>query len=221
PESVVAESPAGLSGEVVDQLLKSDVTTKTNGHGLGLTTIRTLIEFRGGRLKINSSTKSGASFVLTLPEAQPAQEKAAKKAAKSKEAPLAPDTFPTKPARVLVMDDDAWVREIAGDMLRHLGYEVEFAVEGRQAVEKFRHARATGHPFGAVILDIVVPSGQGAERTLEQLKASDPRVCAILSSGQPEHELMKHYSEHGFRGCVPKPFTLTDLNRAMKSLPHN
>ena len=65
--------------------------------------------------------------------------------------------------RLLIMDDEDFVREIASDILKFFGYEVESCSDGREAVERFRAARDSKAPFDAVILDLTVPGGMGGK----------------------------------------------------------
>jgi CheY-like chemotaxis protein len=67
--------------------------------------------------------------------------------------------------RILVMDDEAMVRDVVGEMLQLLGYEVAFAGDdGQGAVELYRRAKEHGEPFDVVILDLTVRGGMGATR---------------------------------------------------------
>jgi CheY-like chemotaxis protein len=66
--------------------------------------------------------------------------------------------------RILVMDDEAMVRDVVGEMLQLLGYEVAFAGDGQGAAELYRRAKEHGEPFDVVILDLTVRGGMGATR---------------------------------------------------------
>ena len=81
------------------------------------------------------------------------------------------------------MDDEEMVREVLGRILSRLGYEVDFASDGSQAIEKFVQAKETDQPFAAVILDLTVPGGMGGKEAMEKLLKIDPQVKAIVSSG--------------------------------------
>jgi two-component system cell cycle sensor histidine kinase/response regulator CckA len=82
----------------------------------------------------------------------------------------------TGSGRILVMDDEESVREIAGDILTHLGYEVEFAQDGAEALELYRKAGENGVPFNAVLVDLTIPGRMGGKETIALLRELDPYV---------------------------------------------
>jgi CheY-like chemotaxis protein len=84
---------------------------------------------------------------------------------------------------VLVMDDEEFVREVSGEMLRDLGYSVAFAKNGAEAIALYRAALEANRPFDMVIMDLTVPGGMGGKEAVQQLRALDPKVKAIVSSG--------------------------------------
>jgi len=118
--------------------------------------------------------------------------------------------------RILVMDDDAFIRGIIRSMLMESGYEIRVAGNGIQAIEYFKEAKASGNPFDAVILDLIVPSGMGGDKALEGLRVIDPEVKAILLTGDINHPAIKHYPVLGFKTAVIKPFILDELLQAIR-----
>ena len=119
--------------------------------------------------------------------------------------------------RVLVMDDEAGVRDVAGEMLRSAGCRVEFAADGGRAVELYRKAMDEGDPFDAVVLDLTVPGGMGGRETIEKLVEMDPDVKAVVSSGYSDDAVMSDHEAYGFCGIVPKPYLAEDLCNAVFS----
>ncbi len=77
------------------------------------------------------------------------------------------------------MDDDEIVRDIAGKMLCRIGYEVECAVDGAEALEVYEKAMKTGGP----IMGLTVPGGMGGREAVEKLLAMDPCAGAVVSGG--------------------------------------
>ncbi len=124
---------------------------------------------------------------------------------------------PTKERpRILVMDDDDAVCEIAGQMLEFLGYDVAVALDGHQAEAMYRQALENGQPFAAVILDLTIPDGSGAAETVRRLEAMDPQVVALVSSGYFDDPAMLDYKDHGFSGAITKPFRMKILSGILK-----
>jgi CheY-like chemotaxis protein len=114
--------------------------------------------------------------------------------------------------RILVMDDEDMMRKITGSMLMRLGYEPEVSQEGSEAIIKYEQAMNSEHPFDAVILDLSVKEGGlGGLDTIKALKAMDPQVKAIVSSGLSNDPAMTRFKEYGFQGALPKPYKMKDI----------
>jgi DNA-binding NtrC family response regulator len=88
---------------------------------------------------------------------------------------------------------------------------VEFAREGRQAIDSYARAMMSGQVYDGVILDLTVPGGMGGQETLKQLQAMDPRVKAIVSSGYSDDPIMADFEKYGFAGGVAKPYKAAEL----------
>jgi CheY-like chemotaxis protein len=105
-------------------------------------------------------------------------------------------------------------------MLGRLGYRVDVAADGREAIELYTEARKAGDGFGTVIMDLTVPGGMGGRDTIKALLALDPDATAIVSSGYADDPVMSEYQQYGFKGVVPKPFGVADLSRLLQRLVH-
>ena len=97
--------------------------------------------------------------------------------------------------KVLIMDDEQAVRTIAVEMLSHIGYEVESARDGAEAMSQFIKARKSGRPFDIVVLDLIVADGMGGRDTIKKLIDIDPTVKAIVSSGYTSGHPMSDFSK--------------------------
>ena len=117
--------------------------------------------------------------------------------------------------KVLVMDDDPFIRMIIRSFLRDSGYDVRAAKNGMEALEYFKGAGALGAPFDAVILDLHIPSGMGGDEALAKLRDVDPHVKAVLLTADISHPAVSDYETLGFKSAIIKPFTRTDLQRAL------
>jgi CheY-like chemotaxis protein len=120
--------------------------------------------------------------------------------------------------RVLFMDDEASIVALAGTLLRRLGFEVEVARDGAEAVQKFATAHAAGPSFDLVVLDLTVPGGMGGREALEQLRQIDPGVRAIVSSGYSSDPVLANHRAYGFRGMVAKPYNVDGFARVLRQV---
>jgi CheY-like chemotaxis protein len=96
-----------------------------------------------------------------------------------------------------------------------LGYDVDIANDGSEAVELYQKAMKTSHPYDLLIVDLVVPEGMGGKEVIEILGKSDPRIKAIVSSGYSNDPVMANYRQHGFTGVMSKPYTVQQLSDAV------
>jgi len=117
--------------------------------------------------------------------------------------------------KILLMDDIEDILSATGEMLGFLGYEVAVAHQGEAAVDLYAGAMASGVPFDAVILDITVPGGMGAQETLPKLVALDPHVKAIISSGYTTDPMIVEYRSFGFVSAIIKPYGFRELGEAL------
>jgi CheY-like chemotaxis protein len=122
---------------------------------------------------------------------------------------------------ILLMDDEEDVREIASEILEHLGYQITAVADGRHALEMYSTALEENTPFDAVMLDLTIPGGMGGKETMEKLMGIDPSIKAIVSSGYANDPIMANYKQYGFSGVVPKPYKIEDVSKSFKSLLHS
>ena len=113
------------------------------------------------------------------------------------------------------MDDEAMIRELIGNMLGHLGYEVDFAEEGLGAIRKYQAALDASVPYDAVILDLTIKGGMGGQATIQKLKEIDPTVKAIVSSGYSDNPVLADYQEYGFCEVVAKPYGMIEISQKL------
>jgi CheY-like chemotaxis protein len=129
-------------------------------------------------------------------------------------------TNPPVTGRVLAMDDDQTILEAITLVLATVGVEVVTAENGQDAMRCFHSARSGGKPFNLVILDMVIPRGQGGAETLRQIRMVDTAVKVIVSTGYAHEPEIFHSQQYGFDGCLPKPYRGADLLRiAFTHLP--
>lgn len=117
--------------------------------------------------------------------------------------------------KILIMDDEDLVRSVAARMLEFLGYQVQAARNGEEALTLYHSHRSAGQPFDAVILDWMVPDGMDGFRTMERLRGLDPDAKGILSSGYPDQDAEARATA-GFSDVIGKPYELKTLRDTLE-----
>jgi PAS domain S-box-containing protein len=206
----VTDHGSGIPADNLARVFDPFFTTKHKGSGLGLATAFSIAHNHNGHLSVVSALGSGSTFYFYLPASM---ETSAQKQ-DSKE-----EIKPAGKARILVMDDEEVVRNVAGRLLKHIGYEdIKFAADGGEALKLYKEAMETGHPFKVVILDLTIPGGMGGDIAVKKLLKIDPGVRAIVSSGYAAEAIMADYKKYGFSGMVAKPYTLEELSKAVQDV---
>ncbi|MCI0469637.1 MAG: ATP-binding protein, partial [Nitrospirae bacterium] len=155
----VRDHGVGIPKENLQKIFDPFFTTKDKGSGLGLYTTHSIIQKHNGHMTVESTQGKGTCFHIYLPASL---ERAYDDAA--------PEGSLTKGSgRILIMDDEKMVREVAGEMLRYLGYDVDFAKDGDEAVRIYKKAMASEHPFDLVIMDLTIPGGRGGKEAIRYL----------------------------------------------------
>ncbi|MBI3877866.1 MAG: PAS domain S-box protein, partial [Verrucomicrobia bacterium] len=207
----VQDNGIGIKPEHLSKVFDPYFTTKEKGTGLGLAVSYSIIKKHEGLVTVESAVGHGTTFNIFLP-------------ASSK--PVAPpQVVKDEPiighGRILVMDDDPLIRELAVTVLEYLGYEVETVADGTDCIRSYTTARTMGRPFEALLMDLTIPGGMGGKETIKRLLEIDPGVKAIVSSGYSSGPEMANYREHGFSGVVAKPYKIEELAKALNAVIKN
>jgi PAS domain S-box-containing protein len=206
-EVKISDSGPGMEKGLLKKIFDPFFSTKQKGSGLGLSISYAIVKKHDGNITVESEPGKGTSFCIYLPAA--AQKASAREPAQ--EAPIARGS-----GKILIMDDEEIIRTVTVDMLKSLGYETATAADGAVAVEKFRASVESCAPFSALILDLTVPGGLGGKEIINQLRAIDPDVCAIVSSGYSDELILSHPEEYGFRAGIAKPFRFQELGSLLQ-----
>ena len=202
----VRDHGPGIPVESVTRIFDPYFTTKEKGSGLGLAISYSIVRAHGGAITVDSPPGSGATFSVYLPASEhPVTTEPLRRTAEIRRAG----------GRVLLMDDDAMVAEVAQEMLQSLGFDTEVAASGDAAVQRFQEAESTGRRFDIVILDLTVPGGMGGAEAVTLVRAIRRDVLIFVTSGYADDAVLARFHEYGFDGVLPKPFALTDLKRAL------
>ncbi len=110
------------------------------------------------------------------------------------------------------MDDEDGLRELLRSVLSTLGYEVETAADGAEAIALCEHAKGLGRGFDAVLLDLTVTGGMGGVEAAAKLREVDPALKLIVSSGYSDAPVMSNFRRYGFDGVIPKPWKIAEMS---------
>jgi len=113
------------------------------------------------------------------------------------------------------MDDEQEIRDITGEMLKSIGYEIEAAKDGAEAIERYRTASESKHPFDVVIVDLTIPGGMGGKEVIQKLREIDPEIKAIVSSGYTNDPVLTDFDRFGFIDVITKPFNISALSKIL------
>ena len=201
----VEDHGVGIVREHLQKIFDPYFTTKRKGSGLGLATVYSIINNHDGHITVESKTGTGTTFHFYLP----ASEKRLPRREAEAGEPL------MGKGRVLIMDDEEIVRQVAGAMLNQIGYTCELCKDGTEALELYLKAGESGMAFDAVIMDLTVPGGMGGKEAMKKLLEIDPQARVIVSSGYYHDSVISNFREFGFSGVVAKPYKVKELSEAL------
>jgi CheY-like chemotaxis protein len=200
----------GMPHDILTKIFDPFFTTKARGHGLGLATCYSIIKRHDGCIEVESEPGKGSIFTMYLP--------ASSGTAISDIAPAI--TIHHGSGSILVMDDEAVVRDTIGSLLKTMGYDVHCASNSKEAIEAFEKATREKNYFAAIILDLTIPGGPGGKETIREIRKVNKDIPAFVVSGYADDPVMANPSNYGFNGSICKPFMMADLasllNRHMK-----
>jgi PAS domain S-box-containing protein len=203
------DTGVGIPAESLPKIFDPFFTTKKKGSGLGLSTSYSISKKHEGLISVSSEPGRGTIFFLFLP------------AILNRPFPLSEGVqkqLETGKGRILIMDDEESVREIGGMILNQLGYEVEYAKDGTEAVEFYRKGKEEGRPFDLVIFDLTISGGMSGLEALQKLIKIDPNINGVVSSGYADNPIMSDFQKHGFAGRIAKPYRIEEFSNTIATL---
>lgn len=201
----IQDEGSGISPDILDRVFDPYFSTKQRGTqkgmGMGLAVAWGIVQSHGGHIAVTSQEQVGTVVTIHLPAVAEARSLAAGLA--EMEGPLR--------AKILVMDDEPMLRQLAQAVMEHLGYQCDTARHGKEAIGMYKQAVETGEPYDLVILDLTVKGGMGGIPTMAQLLNIDPKVKAVIYTGYSADPILENYRLYGFQGALSKPYAIKDL----------
>ena len=200
----VADSGVGISPENLERIFDPFFTTKApgKGTGLGLSMVFGIVKNHGGCVDVRSEAGAGTVFRIHLPESPDGAPK--------EKAEMDP-AFPRGRGRILLVDDQEPVREVAKDMLEALGYDVVTAADGLEGVSRYRDL---WREIDLVVLDMIMPNMSGGD-CFRRMKEINPKARVVLSSGYSMDGAIQDVMNEGILAFIQKPYRLEELSRVV------
>jgi signal transduction histidine kinase/ActR/RegA family two-component response regulator len=207
----IIDQGLGIAEDLKAHIFDPYFTTKQGGSGLGLATVYSIIKKHKGFIEVDSITGKGASFNLYLPAN--IEKKAVQNRNSNTQVSKANAAY-----KILLMDDEKMILDIAKEMLSILGYEVDTALNGHQAIMKYENSLKSDAPYDVVVMDLTIPGGHGGESVIKELLLLNPEIKAIVTSGYSTGQVMAYPQNFGFKERLIKPFNMNTLEKTLNKL---
>lgn len=173
-----------------------------SGTGLGLYIVKNTVQDHSGGILLDSD-KNGTAFELYFPATRDTFD-------------AEPETLPVETLKgnsetILVIDDEPLQRDIASQILKSLGYSVETATSGEEAIQYLKRDSAD-----LVLLDMIMAPGLNGRQTCEKILGRDPKQKIIIVSGFSAGSDVKAAIQSGAEGFIQKPYTVNTIANAVK-----
>ncbi|HEX7452168.1 MAG TPA: ATP-binding protein, partial [Polyangiaceae bacterium] len=203
----VKDTGLGMSPEVRERAFEPFFTTKEigKGTGLGLSTCLAIVRRSGGTINIESSLGLGTTFHIELPRA---------KTRADSELPDRPSVMPRGDETVLLIEDDAVVRQLTARILRRQGYTVLVAT---QADEALQLAADNNQRIDLFLSDVVMP-GESGPSVIERLSANRPAAKVLFVSGYPGDDISRRGIDEASFRFLAKPYSSEQLAQRVRQV---
>ena len=197
----ITDTGIGMDKATAKRVFEPFFSTKERGRGtgLGLASAYGIIKNHDGFITVYSEKGNGTTLNLYLPASVMEAEKKQ----------LINDEIQEGSGTVLLVDDEEIILSVAEEMIQTLGYNVLTAANGQAAIAIYEAEKDT---IGLVVLDLIMP-GMGGGDVFDRLKAIDPEVKVLLSSGYSIDGQAAAIMKRGGRGFIQKPFSIQELSQ--------
>lgn len=119
---------------------------------------------------------------------------------------------------ILIMDDEEMIRVSTGQLLEIMGYNVYYSIDGDEALKVHGQQLTSSSKIDIIIMDLTIPNGMGGIDCISKIREVDSDVQAVVSSGDPTHEVFENFSNYGFNYALAKPYTLDTIKSMLEKM---
>ncbi len=208
----VEDTGCGIAKDLQEKIFDPFYTTKEvgKGTGLGLSAVYGTVKDHHGEIHLYSEEGQGAAFKIYFPidTTEFADAPHPRKDAENDDAAYQAEGC------VLIIDDEAVVRDMAKKLFQGIGYSVVTADNGEEGIAKFEENK---HQVKLIVLDLIMPKMDGRECYYE-IRKRDPNVKVILSSGFTRNQSVSDLLADGVAGFIKKPYYRNEVCHMLRSL---
>jgi PAS domain S-box-containing protein len=205
----ISDQGEGIAPENLEKIFDPYFTTKKSGTGLGLTSVYSIVRKHGGDISVASEPGKGATFEMLIP--------ASRQSTGADNSRVHGGVTAGK-GRILIMDDEEYIRDMVCEMLSMMGYDAEGFGRGEELVQTYRKKILEGDVPSAVILDLTIRGGMGGLETAKAILEVDPAARLIVASGYSNNPVMANYRQDGFAAALAKPYRLEDISSVLEKV---
>lgn len=208
----VQDPGKGIPKEVLpfifDPYYSTKETEKKRGQGFGLPVAYAIVRKHNGYIRVDSRQNIRTVFDIYLPASKP----------RGKNVNGNETNTRMFSGRILIADPDRDVQEIAGRILMKLGFQVEYAEESEEVLERVEAALAAEKPYHAVILDMGIKGEIDARQLMTRIRKMAPHIPGIVSSLYFTGPDIRNLENYGFSGVIEKPYTKNRMIRLFSDI---
>jgi CheY-like chemotaxis protein len=208
----ICDNGVGIPFEIQNKIFTPYFTTKTKGTGLGLATAYSIIKRHMGYIGFDSIPNQGTTFTIYLPITYSIPQK---------DNILSKEETVSFSGNCLIMDDNEIILKSLENILVKMGFNVDTAINGIEAVMKYRSQFLKNTPYQMVVLDLIIPGSMGGKEAASEILKFDPNAKILISTGYSEDEIRTNFNKFGLKGVLIKPYTIDQMRHQIRVIFDN